>query len=297
MSAFAGALFIFTIGIPRAHAALGISPPFINADHLTAGALYRQTIYLVQDQPNQNLPMTATLRVPDAIKSWFSIDQGFNFVIPKGTRQFPVTVTITVPQHQPLGVYSGKLTFTSNPAAAGQVTIALGVNVALNLTVGTGIYESYQAYLTIVDIEEGWNPRVDIKFRNDGNIPESFDSATFELFDQFDTVRLAYLQKNSDFPETPPFTTNEYVVEFPTDFHIGLGQYWGSTVFIKNGKIVGSQKTVFNVVPAGSLSSPSALFIQRLQKNWKYYAAGFALVVVGGYLLYRKKWLRAPRRK
>jgi len=244
----------FFAGAPVTRAAFGSSPPFINPDHLVAGSTYTQTIYLVQDQPNQDTEIKVALNVPDSIASWISIDKGTDFVIPAGTHQFPVQVTIKVPSDAGLGKYSGTIVFTTTPTASGQVTIALGASVALNLTVGTGIYESFTVPLiTIPDIEEGWNPQVYVKFENDGNVPEAFDSATFTLFDQYDGTQLAYLQKQDSFPATPAFTTNEYTLEFPTSFHLGIGQYWGNVVFYQNGKVIASQKAIFHVLKAGSI--------------------------------------------
>lgn len=272
----------FLGAVGTAHAAFGSSPPFINPNHLVPGSTYSQTIYLVQDNPSQNLNIGVTLNVPDAIKSWITIDQGLNFVIPEGTHQFPVLVTIAVPQSAGLGKYSGNIVFTTAPSQTGQVTIALGVSVALNLTVGTGIYEQFSVPLiTFPDIEEGWNPQVEVKFENDGNIPEAFDSATFQLYDQYDSVLLAYITKQDGFPSTGPFSTNEYTIEFPTDFHLGVGDYWGDVVFYQNSKVIASQKAIFHVLPAGSLLGPWGEAFYFLKNNeWAAYVGGFMLLII-----------------
>jgi hypothetical protein len=280
--------------VPQAQAAFGISPPFLNADHLVPGSVYVQTIYLVQDQPNEDLNMAAKLDIKEPARSWITIDKGFNFVIPKGVRQFPVDVKISVPKDASLGAYSGTLTFTTVPAKTGQVTIALGVQVAINMTVGTGIFEKFSVpVIQFPDIEEGWNPLVYIKFNNEGNIPESFDGATFELLDQYGGVRLAYVEKKGDFPETPPFSVREYTIEFPISFHLGIGEYWGVVNLYKNGKVVASQRTVFQVLKAGSLSGPWARTINYIKNNWIYYAAGIIIFVVA--LLVLKRRRRAGR--
>src|SRR6185312_12056775 len=118
--------------------------------------------------------IVANLTMDEPARSWVSIDKGFNFVIPQGTRQFPVTITINVPQGVNLGAYTGNITFTTQPSSAGQVTIALGAQVALNLTVGTGTFEKYSVPLIqFPDIQEGQSPIVAVKFQNDGNVPEA----------------------------------------------------------------------------------------------------------------------------
>ena len=275
-------LFFALLGAAPAttQAAFGISPPFLNADHLTPGVTYQQTVYLVQDQPDVDLPIHAALTVPDAIKPWFSIDQGFDFTIPSGTRQFPVVVSIKVPQDASLGKYSGTLVFTTQPSTGGQVAISLGANVDINLTVGNDIFENYKVTLvTLPDIEEGWNPRAAVRFENDGNVPESFDAATFDLYDHFDAVRLAYITKQSGFPEIPAFATKEFTIEFPTDFHLGVGDYWGSVNFYKDNQVVASQKTIFHVLPAGSLA-PFGSFGALTGKYWPYIVSVLVIIAI-----------------
>src|SRR6185437_11234185 len=144
-AALGGIVFLlsFLLTASPSLAAFGISPPFVNANYLVPGAQYSQVIYLVQDQPDQDLNIKTNLTLQDPAKSWISIDKGFTFVIPKGVRQFPVTINVNVPKDASLGAYNGSISFVGAPAAAGQVTIALGVQVAINLTVGNNIYRSF----------------------------------------------------------------------------------------------------------------------------------------------------------
>ena len=277
-------------------AAFGVSPPFLNADHLVKGSTYVQTIYLVQDNPSDDLAILADLDINDRIKKWFIVNNGDELLIPKGMRQFPVRVEVKIPKDAALGVYSGTLSFRTKPAQAGQVTIALGVEVAINLTVGEGIFRKYTVPLIkFLDIEEGWSPRVYVKFNNEGNVPEAFDGATYELYDQFGAVRLAYIQKAKKFPETPPFTISDYTVEFPIDLHLGLGQYWGNVVFFKDGQIAATQKTVFSVLKRGSLSGPLAQAMNFAKDHPAEIGSG-ALVLflmLGIWWRYRRRLRRA----
>ena len=280
-------------GANTSFAAFGISPPFLNADHLVPGITYVQTIYLVQDQPDADLPIGATLNVPEHMRSWITIDKGFNFIIPKGVRQFPVQVSVHVPAGEPLGKYSGNLIFATVPGAAGQVTVSIGANVAINLTVGNDIFEKYSIpSIEFRTIEEGWNPQALVRFQNEGNVAESIDSATFELYDQYDATRLAYIPKQSGFPETAAFSTGEYIVEFPTDFHLGVGDYWGNVTFYKNNQVLATHKTVFHVVPAGTLD-PFGRITSNLKAYWIYYALGLIALL----LVIRRSWASISRRK
>ena len=284
---------LFALAPQISLAAFGVSPPVFNATHLVAGASYTQTIYLLQDNPSVDLTVNATLNVPDHIKSWISIDKGTQFVIPAGIQQFPVNITITVPQGESIGSYQGNVLFATAPGNSGQVTIALGADVIMNIVVGTGIYEQYSIpYITIPSIEEGWAPRVTYRLQNNGNIPEQLTGATLSIFDQYDVTQLAYLTTNSGFPEVPPFASKEDTVQFPTDLHLGIGDYWGVVSFFKNDQQIASQKVLFHVLPPGSLSSPIDIIIANIQANWIYYLVVLlALILVSRrvFVMRRKK--------
>ncbi len=282
--------FVFIFSTKIVLGAFGVSPPFLVNDHLVKGSRYTQVIYLVRDNAEDDLPIAAKLEVNDKVRGWFQVSGGEAFTIPKGVRQFPVEVTITIPQDAGLGVYTGKMSFVGRPDATGQVTIALGVEVSINFTIGEGIYRSSRVQgISFLDIEEGWSPKVSVKFVNEGNIPESLERATYELFDQFGSVRLGFVQKNEGFPEIEAFTTKDFVVDFPIDLHLGIGSYWGSVNFYKEGKVVGSQRTIFNVVEAGSLSGTWARFLNHVQTSWIYYLVGLVIAVgVGVFMMKRK---------
>lgn len=278
---------IFFLGANITNAAFGVSPPFFNADHLVPGVTYSQTIYLVQDQPNSDLPINAKIDLPGHVQSWITLDHGLSFVIPRGVKQFPVVITATVPQGEGLGKYSGNITFASVPSRTGEVTIALGANVGVNLTVGNGIFEQYSIpNISFPSIEEGWNPKVFFHFQNNGNIAESVDSIVFSLYDQYDTVRLAYMTQQGGLPPVPPFTTKDFTVEFPTNFHVGVGDYWATVTFYKNYQSITSFKDILHVLPAGSLSSPWSRY-------WYYYVLGIAVLLI---VIYRV-WIVVSRRK
>ncbi len=288
---FGVAILFFGLQTNLASAAFGISPPFVNSDHLLPGSRYVQTVFLVQDHPDQDTRIKAELEINDRIKSWITINNGDEIIIPKGVRQFPVNVEIRIPKSAELGLYKGSVTFVGVPDVAGQVTVALGVKLLLNLTVGTGIYREYSIPLVrFLDIEEGWSPRVYVKFYNGGNVPESLEQAVYELSDQFGAVRLAFIQKNDGFEEIPPFTTQDLTIEFPIDLHLGVGQYWGSVNLYKEGKILAHQRAVFNVLEKGSLSNPFKLALKNIEGNWIYYSIAALVLAVGFFVFKRKKF-------
>ena len=285
---FFGATLLVTPNI--AQAAFGISPPFMNPTNLLPGSSYTQTIYLVQDQPDQDLRIVTKLDIPANIRPWITMNPGLQFTIPQGVRQFPVEIAVQVPKDTPLGVYSGNILFIAAPTGEGQVAIALGAEVAINLTVGNDIVRK----LTIpiirpLDIEEGWDPRAYVKVVNEGNVAERFSGATFELMDQFGASRLAYIQKQDGFPEIPAFSTQEFTLEFPTNFYLGIGQYWASITLFREDRVEASNRTVFNALKRGSLSTLTEQILRHLKGQWPYYAGGAVVLGIAGALMVRRR--------
>src|SRR3989344_3663642 len=248
----AGGFFIAN----EARAGLGISPPYVHATHLVKGAKYSSILYIVQGQPDEDLKIKADIELPERVRQWVTLDTGLEFTIPKGTRQFPVEVTVQVPPDVDL--------WNDN-------------------------FEDFGASLRHLDIEEGWNPRVYVRFDNRGNIPESFTGASYELYDQFNSVRLAFTQKNADFLETLPFVSKEYTVEFPINFNLSIGQYWGTVSFYKNDKLIASQKGVFSVLKRGSLANSSASILGFIRTYWMYETIILVLAIFAYGVFLRKR--------
>lgn len=275
-------IYLANIKSAEATDAYGISPPFLHATHLVEGIEFKDTIYIVRDNDAYDVWITADLSdFPESIRKWIRIGPGEVFMIPKGIRQFPVEITIKVPKDSGPRDYSHKITFTtgalggatSDSGSTGQVAITYGLNLIVNLTVGNDVYRDFKASIDILDIEEGWNPRVNVRFKNKGNVPETFDRAVMEVFDQYKAVRLAFIPKVTDFPEILPFSEVEHVIEFPIDLSLGLGEYWGNVTFIQGDEtIVAQQETVFKVLKKGSLSKPFP--------NWVYLAGGGVLLLL-----------------
>src|SRR5258708_2644436 len=106
---------LFLGGTPPADAmGIGVSPPHINSDSLTRNSHYEQQIYLVRGEPDDDLKVTITTNVPGADK-WLSIDRGTEFIMPKGTTQMPITVSVNVPGDAQFKDYTGYVRMVVSP--------------------------------------------------------------------------------------------------------------------------------------------------------------------------------------
>jgi hypothetical protein len=242
------AALVIGVVAPHVVRAFGVSPPFVNASKLLRGSRYEAVIFLVQGNPVADTNIKATFDVPEKAKGWFSIDQKDQFTIPAGVQQFPLKVTITVPKDAELGIYNGYLrVVTVPPEQGGQVSVAVGARIDLNLTVGEGVVQDYTIRkVDILDIRQGDSPQIVVTMQNTGNVPVAGDRATFDLSDKYNQVRLGY-GTVSKLPEVPAFETADFVVEFPLDVRLAVGEYWGEARIYRGQTVVAEIHTIFNV--------------------------------------------------
>lgn len=249
-------------------AGFGVSPASIIEDQAIPGATFTRVIYLVQGTPDVPATVEVSIESRD-IKDWISFNQGERFTIPAGVQQFPLPVTITVPADAPLGIYKAFVRVRTIPDPAtqsGEVAVSLGGRVDVSITVGNNIVEAFTIKnIDILDVEEGAMPRVSLTVENTGNVPAIPDSASFELFDKFGDIRLAYGRVSFDsFEKTPAFNEHTYLVDFPFDVVLATGEYWGhAKIYVNDGTVVRELKTIFNVHPRSASLSNSVKTLFR----------------------------------
>ena len=243
-------LIIFFAGAHQAFAGFGVSPGQITEENLVPGSRFESTIYLVQGNPELDLPVEATVD-SDEIKDWVTFKNGDKFTIPSGVQQYPLEIVVEVPDNADLGIYKAFIRVKTVPDQAntdGTVAIAIGGRVDLNVTVGDDVIEEYEVTsIEILDIREGDDPAINVKVKNTGNVPVAPSLATFELFNRFGTVRLGFAESDK-FKKTPSFSEDEQQLNFPIDVRFAPGEYWGHVkIHDEEGKVIKELKTVFDV--------------------------------------------------
>ena len=109
----------------------------MTSDQLTQNSRYTQTITLVRSDPTEDLQAKISINVPGA-NDWISIDRGTQFILPSGTQQEPMIVSVNVPSDAKLGSYTGNIQIVVaplKPPTAGTVGITIGAQIDVNLTV------------------------------------------------------------------------------------------------------------------------------------------------------------------
>jgi hypothetical protein len=243
---------IFFVPVYRAEAGFGVSPGNLKEDNLVPGSTLERTIYLVQGNQDEDIPVKVSVESKD-IQDWITFKNGNEFIIPARVQQFPLDVVIKVPEDADLGNYDAFIRISTQPKQVenSQITIALGGVVGVNLVVGDDIVSSFEVKsIDILDVFEGDNAKISVTILNTGNVPVSPENASFELFNKYGEVRLAY-GENDNFEKVPSFSEGKVVLEFPLNVTLGVGEYWGHVKIYDNGKVVKELKTVFDVVKKG----------------------------------------------
>ena len=263
-----------------ADAGFGVSPPLIKEDKLVKGIRLDRIVYLVQGAPDRE--MKVELFVDSPVKDWISFPQGNPVTIPQGVQQFPLAVQIAVPADADLGIYKGNIRVTTVPEKAdqaGEVAIAIGGVIDLDLTVGNDVIVDVDVRtIKILNIREGDDPEADVTIVNNGNVGGAPDAATFELFNKFGELRLAYAESEA-FEPIPAFSERVEHLSFPIDIHLAPGEYWGHVKVYKDNQLLNELKTVFNVTERSAV------------EEYMVYApyAGGVLVVLIGLLVLRRR--------
>ncbi len=252
--------FLFVIGVilsacvlpQSAQAGFGVSPGLVSEQNLVPGARLERTIYLVQADNNQSLDAKASVDSGSAkeLKNWVSFVPGSSFTIPGGVQQYPLKIVMVIPSDAELGKYTGSVTINTVPPKSGeQITVALAARVNIDLSIGNNVVSDFSVRsMKILDVIESENPRVVFDIANIGNVPVAPDGASFELLNKYGDLRLGYA--DGDFTEkVSSFSDKKITVDFPVDFKLSEGEYWGYVKVYKQGKVVAELKTIFNVNP------------------------------------------------
>lgn len=233
-----------------AHAGFGVSPGVINEDKLVAGTKLNRVIYLVQGNQTEDMKVKVSIESKD-MADWITFKNGNEFTIPAGQQQYPLNVQINVPKGAKLGIYNAFIRVSTFPTKVdgSQITVALGGKVTVSLTVGNDVISSFNVKsINVLDVSEGDLPKAEVVVVNTGNVPVAPENSSFELFNKYGEIRLAY-GENDLFSKTDPFSEGKTTLTYPLDVRLSVGEYWGHVKIYHDGKVIKELRTVFNVLP------------------------------------------------
>jgi hypothetical protein len=287
-AAFFALVVVFFFGSAGiADAGFGITPPYVYNQRLTRGSVYEQQITLVRSDPVDDLKVEISMNIP-GIETWFSVDRGRDFVFPKGTTQLPVIFKVTVPEDAEYKPYKGAIRIrTSSMGSAqpggGAVSIALGAQVDVDITVVDKIYDFEVRKIRITGLEEGrtrWGLffPAKIKFfitiQNTGNADFGPTKVRFDIYDSEGETLLESVENTNTLEQIPPFAEKEIVAELPT--RLPPGRYTVKYTIFKNDDIAQQNELTLSINPLGTVEGYEGYGFMGLSNSDKLKAVGVA---------------------
>jgi hypothetical protein len=302
------AFLLFLFSASPVFAGFGITPPYVRNDRLTPGSVFEQQIILVRSDPVEDLQATITVNTP-GIESWISIDRGKEFILPKGQLQVPIVITVRVPKDAAYESHTGAIRIRTaslvTPTGAG-VSIALGAQVDVALTVVDKVYDFSVRKIRLSDLEEGvrkWGLffpgkiRFYITAENTGNTPFGPTRVQFDIYDSDRETFLERIENTNKLERIDPFATKEILAELPTRLPVGL--YSATYTIYKNEEIAQQNEVTLSINPLGTVAGYEGYGFEGLSlaDKAKFVAAiGIPLLFILALILISFYRLRALRR-
>ncbi len=277
-------------------AGFGITPPYVFNNRLTRGTVFKQQITLVRSDPTDDLSAQITMNIPE-VESWFSIDKGKSFLMPKGEKQVPIVVTVTVPDDASYARYKGAIRVRTAPVEttrpdAGGVSIALGAQIDVDVEVVDKIYDFEVRKIRIDDLEEGrrkWGLffpgkiRFYVTVENTGNTEYGPTKVKFDIYDSEGETLLETTENTNTLKKVAPFAHEEITAELPT--RLTAGKYLAKYTIYKGDEIAQENEINVSIAAIGAVAGYEGYGFDGLstQDKLKVAAAGaFPLVLLGG---------------
>ncbi len=247
-------------------ASFGITPPYVRNTSLTRNATYEQQILLVRGNPVDDLNAQIVIDAPE-IQDWVQVIEGDTILLPRGVQKIPMTVKITVPSDADFKEYEGKIRIRTVPAddkvAEGVVSISLGAQVDINLTVIDRVIEDFRVRrISVSDLNEGhkfgwlfFPGKIDftMNLENTGNVAVAPSDVVFKIYDRSGAVMLEETHHTGSLKKIDPFATEEITANLPT--RLPAGSYLARYSVYNGEEIKQEGEVTLSVLPYGTLQT------------------------------------------
>jgi hypothetical protein len=278
----------------------GITPPYVSNAQLTQNSHYQQVITLVRSDPTQDLQANVTINVPGA-QSWISIDRGTQFVLPAGTQQEPMVVSVNVPSDAKLGTYTGNIQVVVSPLAGptkGTVGVTIGAQIDVNLQVVSGKMANLQVKrVTMTNTEVGhslwWmhfpgKILFSMDLDNTGNIAGTPGKVVFQYQEYLTGDVLETEQNTNGLDSVQPFEAKTVTAEMPTYLPEGSYRVFYQIYGVDSQSVIGQGTLDLAVLPPGTLAGYIGYGFWGIRWSEKFITFGVIILIL--VLLYCLLW-------
>ncbi|MBU2101251.1 hypothetical protein KKH05_00810 [Patescibacteria group bacterium] len=245
-------ILLLFVPVNVSRAGLGISPSTWVEDHGMPGSHIEKIFTLSRGEPIKDLFFEA--EVTGDIVDWISIDKGLEFTMPKGSQQFPITVTINVPQKAEHKNYKGEIRLKSTLKDNESQNVGVNVQalIQIDLTVAKGEFKDFEVtQISIPKQGAGKFVNVLLKIWNRGNVEAKPTRLEVTFWDKYKLEELATVEV-SDFSAMKaikPFSQGEITVKVPIELEPNA--YWANVSVYDGDVLLVSEDIVFELLERG----------------------------------------------
>ncbi len=257
-------LLFFIVGIEVVQAGFGITPPYVRNTSLIRNSTYEQQILLVRGNPDVPLKAEITVDAPE-IQDWIEVVEGNVIQLPRGEQKVPMTVRVKVPDDAEFKDYKGVMRIKTVPddsqVAAGAVSISLGAQVDINLSViDKEIIDFRVRKVSLSDLNEGhklgWlyfpgKIKFGMLVENTGNVDTAPSKIEFRIFDFGGDALLEETKNKGKVKKIAPYATEEVLAEIPT--RLPAGNYIAKYKIYNGEEVKQEGEVSLSILPYGTL--------------------------------------------
>jgi hypothetical protein len=288
-----------------AFASFGITPPYVRNTSLTKNSTYEQQILLVRGNPDSPQKAQIVVDAPE-IASWIEIVEGTSIPLPRGQQKVPMTVRVKVPKDVEFKDYSGVIRIKTVPdddqVAAGAVSISLGAQVDINLTVIDKEIEDFRVRkIDLTDLNEGhklgWlyfpgKINFSILLENIGNVDVAPSRVEFRIYDFSGKVLLEETENLGSINKIEPYATEEVYAHIPT--RLPAGNYLARYKIFNNEDVKQEGEINLSILPYGTLQEAGFGFTGlSLAHKISVLLPVFSLLIIVLYFFYNRRLIRS----
>jgi len=231
--------------ISTANAAFGISPPWVENDHMLPGTTYEQIINMSRNKTDKEMKVTVMIKGDEDLVEWIQIQDEENLIMEKGQNVLPMKVIIDVPERATLKNYLGNIYVSLVPLVAdtamegGQISVNLGVNISVDITVtGEEVIDYQIESVSINQLQEGDPFSINVEVENLGNTEISDIKGQVDIYEN--TGRTEILKSLDFLPLSESVSSDETKISEMVfeDIVLDPGKYWIVPKTFKDGEIV-----------------------------------------------------------
>ena len=257
-------MLFFIVSADFALAGFEIPPPYVRNTSLTRNSVYEQQILLVRGNPDVPLKAEIKIDAPE-IAPWIEVVEGMTIQLPRGVQKVPMTVRVRVPKDAQFKDYRGVMRIKTlpddNQVAAGAVSISLGAQVDLSLSVIDRQIKDFRVRkIALSDLNEGhkvgWlyfpgKINFGILIENTGNVDVAPSKVEFRIFDFAGNVLLEETSNLGKIRKIAPFATEEVLAEIPT--RLPAGNYLARYRIYNGNDVKHEGEASLSIRPYGTL--------------------------------------------